>query len=333
MPQIMNVAALAVAIGLLPGLAAAETIKIGMQKLEGQAPTFIAQEKGYFTAEGLTAEIVFFDSAQPVAVGTVSGDLDFGIAGIGGGFYSLAGQGALRIVGAYVREAPSFQATAYVVTNRAFDAGLKSIKDFPGHSIAVTQIGSSQHYALGLLSEKYGFDIKSLKILALQSGNNEASAAIGGQVDAALIPATYITAAIAQKQVQLVGWVGDETPWQLGIVFTGTKTANERGDMVKRFLAAYRKGVQDYHDAVTGPGEQRADQPTAPEIVSSIAKYVGESPEKAHAFLAYYDREGRLDIKDVLHQVEWFKAQGLVKGPVDGEALIDRRYVVPLPDR
>jgi hypothetical protein len=35
-------------------------------------------------------------------------------------------------------------------------------------------------------------------------------------------------------------------------------------------------------------------------------------------------------VKDVLHQIAWFKEQNLVKGPVDGAEAIDTRYVVPL---
>ena len=198
------------------GGAAAEPITIGIQKLEGQGPVYIAQEKGYFRAEGLDAQIVYFSAAQPIAVGVVSGDLDFAVAGFGAGFYNLAGQGALRIIAAYVREAPSFQATAYVISNRAYAEGFTSLKDFAGKSVAVMQVGSSQHYALGRLAEKYGFDLKSVRVVAVQSGANEATAVVGGQVDAAVVPETYVKAALAQGEAKLLGWVGDETPWQLG---------------------------------------------------------------------------------------------------------------------
>jgi NitT/TauT family transport system substrate-binding protein len=311
--------------------AAAEPIKIGIQKLEGQGPIFIAQEKGYFAAEGLDAEIVYFNAAQPIAVGVVSGDLDFAVAGFGAGFYNLASQGELRIIAAYVREAPSFQATAYVISNRAYAAGMTSLKDFAGKSVAVMQIGSSQHYALGRLAEKYGFDLKGVRVVPVQSGANEASAVVGGQVDAAVVPETYVKSALEAGDAKLVGWVGDETPWQLGSAFTSTKNANERGKIVGAFLRAYKKGVAEFHDAFVGPDERRRDGPTAPEVLAIVGKYVGESPEKAERAIPYYDREARLDVKDVLHQIAWYKEQGMIKGDLDGATLIDSRYVVPLP--
>jgi NitT/TauT family transport system substrate-binding protein len=313
--------------------AVAEPIKIGIQKLEGQGPIFIAQEKGYFRGEGLDAEIVYFDAAQPIAVGVVSGDLDFAVAGFGASFYNLASQGVLRIIAAYVREAPSFQATAYVISNRAYAEGFTALKDFAGKTVAVMQVGSSQHYALGRLAEKYGFDLKGVHVVAVQSGANEASAVIGGQVDAAVVPETYVKAALAQGEAKLIGWVGDETPWQLGSAFTATRTANDRHDTVERFLRAYKKGVMEFHDAFVGPDERRRDGPTAPEVLAIVGKYVGESVEKVRLAIPYYDREARLDVKDVLHQIAWYKAQGMLKGELDGATLIDARYVVPLPDQ
>src|SRR5579863_4189724 len=61
------------------GHAAAENIKIGAVRAASNSPLYIAQERGYFAAEGVPAELVFFDAAQPVAVATVAGAIDFGV--------------------------------------------------------------------------------------------------------------------------------------------------------------------------------------------------------------------------------------------------------------
>jgi hypothetical protein len=42
--------------------------------------------------------------------------------------------------------------------------------------------------------------------------------------------------------------------------------------------------------------------------------------------ITYADPEARLDVKDVLRQIAWYRAQGLIKGNVDGNTLIDKRY-------
>ena len=47
--------------------------------------------------------------------------------------------------------------------------------------------------------------------------------------------------------------------------------------------------------------------------------------------IAYDDPEARLDVKDILHQIAWFEAQGMVKGRFDPMSVIDTRYAIPLP--
>jgi NitT/TauT family transport system substrate-binding protein len=312
--------------------AEAEAIKIGSLKtLSSGATVFIAQEKGYFKAEGLDAEILFFESAQPVAVAVAGGDLDFGSTGLTGGFYSLATQGALKLIAGGTHEEPGYHLQPYLVSLRAYEAGLKSYKDFPDHSFAVSQIGNPPHYGLALLAEKYGFDLKSVRLLPLQSVPNMVSAIVGGQADIAVMPATSAISIIEHQQVKLLGWVGDVTPYQVNAAFTATKTANERRETVERFLRAYKKGARDYHDAVTGAGEKLVEGPNTAPILAMIAKYTGLLPDDMKLAIAYFDGEARLDTKDVSRQVAWYKAQGLIKGDGDDDTVIDKRYVVALP--
>ncbi len=65
----------------MPAAAGAEAIKIGAVKTGSSGVVFIAQERGYFAAEGVPAELVYFRSAQPIAVAAASGAIDFGVTG------------------------------------------------------------------------------------------------------------------------------------------------------------------------------------------------------------------------------------------------------------
>ena len=120
--------------------ARAETIKVGLLKTVGAGPIFIAQEKGYFAAEGLEIQDVVFDSAEPIAVATVSGSIDIGATGLTAGFYTLAGQGALKMLASESFERAGFQGQAVLVSNRAWEGGLKAFTDWPGHSVAISQV-------------------------------------------------------------------------------------------------------------------------------------------------------------------------------------------------
>ena len=170
--------------------AGAETIRIGVSKLASCAPVAIAMAKGYFAAEGLVPELVFFDAQQPIAVAAVSGDIDFGIAAETAALYTLAGEGKLRVIGGGADDAPSFHYLSILASNRAYAAGLKSPRDLGGHSVALTQLGTGLQYSLGLIAEKYGFDVKSVRLLPLQSNAHIASALAGGRADASIFSAT-----------------------------------------------------------------------------------------------------------------------------------------------
>ena len=318
-------------LGLTIAGAGAEPAKIGVARSTTAAPIFVAVEKGFFAAEGIEPQIVFFEAAQPIAVAVVSGDLDFGVTGFTGGFYTLAGQGALKIIAAHSREVPGFRGFGYFVSNHAAEAGLKSYKDLPGHSVAFTTIGSAFHYSLALLAEKYRFEMQTVRIQALQSNPNALSAVSGGSADMAMVPSSVGLPALERGAAKLMGWVGDETPWQLGAAFITPKTADTRQGLVERFLRAYRKGARLYHDAVTGPDERQHDKPETAAMIAIIAKAINQSPAEVGAALAYADPDERVDTKDVLHQVAWFRSQGMLKGDFNPDDMFDRRYLVPLP--
>ncbi|HLI20969.1 MAG TPA: ABC transporter substrate-binding protein [Stellaceae bacterium] len=317
----------------LAASARAETVQVGLLKTVGAGPIFIAEEKGYFAAEGLEVKNVVFDSAEPIAVAVVSGSIDIGATGLTAGFYTLAGQGALKMIASESFERPGFQGQAVLASNRAWSAGLTSLSDLSGHSVAISQIGGAPHYSLGLLEEKFGIDPKSVRVLPLQSNVNRIAAVTGGTADSAIIPVTYAMPSIQKGDAKLLGWVGDYTPWQVAAVFTSTKAANERGDMLKRFLRAQQHGLDDYRAAFIGPDEKLQFGPSAPAILAILGKYTGQPEADIRLGITYLDPQSRIDVNDVERQIAWFRAQGMVKGDFDATAVIDRRYAIPLPER
>ena len=331
-PAAQKIALAASIAAIVSGPAHAEAIKIGVLKVSGAATAFIGQDKGYLTAEGVPAELVYFDASQPIAVALASGAIDFGVTGFTAGFYSLAGQGALEVIGGgYAREAPGFHNQAYVVSNQAYAAGFTSLKNFAGHSVAISQTGSPPHYALGLLEAKYKIDEKSIRVLPLQSVPNMATAVSGGQADSAIMTATASLSIVQKGNAKLLGWVGDETPWEFGAAITSTKTANTRHDTVVKFLNAWRNAARECHNAFASAENKAALGPTAPEMLAIVSKYTGLSEDTLKLGLPFCEIQARLDVKDVLNQIAWYKAQGMLKPDVDGDTIIDKRYIVASP--
>lgn len=112
---------------------------------------------------------------------------------------------------------------------------------------------------------------------------------------------------------KLLGWVGEEVPWQVTLIWTTPKMANEHRDLVERFLRAMQKGARAPYDAFVGPGGTRTDGPTAPEVVEISQKFVKLSPAQIEANVVYVDPDFSIDMRDVQRQLDWYHAQGMLK--------------------
>jgi NitT/TauT family transport system substrate-binding protein len=313
-----------------PGLAA-ETIKLGTAKLTATGPIYIAQAKGYFAAEGLTIDLADIDVAPAIAVAVTSGSLDIGDSAFSAAFFSLAGQGALKIIGGQARDVPSFNIFAIIASSKAYDGGLTSLDKLGGHVIGNTQAGSAFQYIFSLITTKRGIDPQSLHFLPpLQSMPNVYTAVTGNQADAAIVTGFLAVPGVARGDVHLLGWTGAEAGYQAGGLYISSKTAETRRPMIEAFMRAYRKGAQDYHDAFTGADETRQDQPTADAIAAIISQNTGQPIADVKRTVAYDDPQARLDVKDVLRQADWYKAQGMVKPEMDGQRALDMSYIKPL---
>jgi NitT/TauT family transport system substrate-binding protein len=316
-------------VGLLADGAQAETVKVGTTRLIGYVGVPVGITHGYFKDEGLDVEQIYFDSAQPIAVAAASDDIDFGIAGPSAGFYNLAAQGQVKLVGASGADAKGFHALEFLASNKAYDAGVKSPHDLPGHSIAITQLGTALHNVIGILAERDGFPMSAVEVKPLQSNSVVTSALIGGAVDAAVMPNGPILNLVATGQIKFLGWTSDYAPLKAGVMLVVSKrAADERGDMVRHFLIAYRKASFDIYNAFTGPDGTRHDGPTAPDIVKIIADFTGLPPEQVERGAPYMGPEARIDVGAYDSQIAWLKSQGLMKDNIHATDLIDRRYAL-----
>src|SRR2546421_3361146 len=313
------------------GIARADDVlkaRIGVLRLSSSAPVFIAQDKGYFRDAGLDIELKFFDAAQPIAVATTSGDIDFGITAFTAGLYNLAGKRTLKVIGGMSREKAGYPLIGYFASNNAYAAGLKTPRDLAGKRVAVTQVGSSFHYSLGLLADKYGFKLADVKVLPLQSLSNAAAALKGETVDAALLPVSTARKLMDDGGAKLLGWVGDETPWQLGAVFSSPKTLTNK-PLVTRLLGALARADREYHDVILASvknGKADINDKTKP-LLEIIAKYTSLPVEQVVGNCAYIDPDGKLDVKNVGNQIAWLQEQGFVDKGFAADAIIAKEYV------
>jgi NitT/TauT family transport system substrate-binding protein len=228
------------------------------------------------------------------------------------------------------REKAGYPLIGYFASNNAYAAGLTTPKDLAGKRIAVTQVGSSFHYSLGLLADKYGFKLSGVKIVPLQSLSNAAAALKGETVDAALLPVSTARKLMDDGGAKFLGWVGDETPWQLGAVFASPKTPADKV-LVKKFLTVIERADREYHDVILASvkdGNAVLNEQTKP-LLEIIAKYTKLSVEQVVGNCAYIDPDGKLDVANVDNQIKWLQEQGFVDKGFEADAIIAKEYVKP----
>jgi NitT/TauT family transport system substrate-binding protein len=312
---------------------AAEPIRLGLLRTTSPAPFYIARERGYFAESGLDVSFRFFEAALPIAAAAVAGDIDIGITALTGGFYSLAGKGALKVIGGGLHEQKGFDLTAILVSKKAYEAGVTSIDKLAGRSFAITQYGSSFHYMIGRLAQARGIDPKSITLRPLQDISNMLAAVSTGQVDATMAVASQARPAAARGEVVIIGWVGDTVPYQITALFTTGRMIAGRAEALRNFARAYQRGIADYRDAfLRFDGEKRPIYDAKTDaVIPMIAKYVfpddPQAATKIKSGIGWYDEGGPIDVADIREQIAWFQEQGLVKGPIDATDIIQTGFL------
>ncbi|MGA7973753.1 MAG: ABC transporter substrate-binding protein [Pseudolabrys sp.] len=310
---------------------AADKIKVGILPFTSHSPDIIAAGKGYFAAQGIDASFVVFQAAQPMAIAIASGDVDFGITAITGGLISLAGKGAVKVIGGALEEAPGIEGEKILASKKAYDAGLTSPAKLKGHTYGITTAGSSFQYMAHKIAQKEGFPDSAIELKPLQKVPAVIGALKSGQIDAWSIVPNIADALTRGKTIVEIGKISDYIPhYQVTTVFTSTANVNKKPDLVKRFLAAYAKGVDDYNAALVHKTMGKAETDA---IVKIIHQYVYASMplEKASPRIRHgamlISPNAELNLESVKDQLDWFKAEKMVPADVTMEKLVDTRFV------
>ena len=309
-------------------VAAQELVKArtGLVRLPSNAPLYIGLERGFFRNEGLDIQLNFFDAASAVPVVVVSGDVDIGLGGLTAAFYNLAAKGGLKIISSTVREKAGYRLDAFLITTKAYNEGFQSWKDLAGKRVAITTVGSSYHLKFVTLAKKNGVDIAKVTFVPLQSLQNQAAAFAGNQVDAASLPALVAENFVKSGQGRLMGWAGDETPSQNGVVVASPATIEKRRVLIEKFLRAYNQSVALYYDSFLDRADERSASLAQQQMLETIARYVQSTPENLKSAMPYYDRQPEVDVADMSRQLAIWQELGMAPKSADIKTMVDLSF-------
>ncbi|TSE26773.1 putative aliphatic sulfonates-binding protein [Tepidimonas sediminis] len=155
------------------------TIAVGGKNLFYYLPLTIAEQLGYFKAEGLDVNIVDFAGGARALQAVVGGSADV----VSGAFehtvnmqakgqpmraFVLQGLAPQIVLGVNPRTLPNFQ----------------SIADLKGRKIGVTAPGSSTHIMLNFVLAKAGLKPSDVSVIGVGASNGAVAAMRSGQIDA-----------------------------------------------------------------------------------------------------------------------------------------------------
>ena len=66
--------------------------------------------------------------------------------------------------------------------------------------------------------------------------------------------------------------------------------------------------------------------PSTDPLLNILAKYTNQPVERLRGGLAFVERDGKLDLPNVAHQIGWYQAQGFVDKGFGLDQIVDRRF-------
>jgi NitT/TauT family transport system substrate-binding protein len=170
----------------LPGLGLAQTpekpkltIAVGGKNLLYYLPLTIAEQLGYFKAEGLDVTIVDFAGGSRALQAVVGGSADV----VSGAFeHTINMQFKGQRMRAFVLQGAAPQIVLGV--NPKTMANFKSIADLKGKKVGVSAPGSSTNVLLNFVLAKAGLKPTDVSVIGVGTGSGAVAAMRSGQIDA-----------------------------------------------------------------------------------------------------------------------------------------------------
>jgi len=313
-----------------PGFAA-DKLKLG--QLRAANASFVAAEKGFYAAEGIEVEFIFFRSGAELVPALSTGQIDIAMTSPGAALYNAMAQGVnATIVASYSVADPNRAGgdpNAIAIRQDLLDSGkVKSAKDLKGMTVAITARGqftnlfADEYLKTGGLTEK---DVRMVNM----SYPDMLAAFQGKSIDAGSVLDPYAAVAEKEKFATSVVKLSQLMPgFTLGVVMYGERLSKKERDLGMRFMRALHKG-NDYNLRVVGTQEGRN------EIAQIYQKHVPLQSAAVYADPKMGLSLGRktlaVDI-DGLHglrwQLDWYANAGLVPTKPDLAKVVDNAFAI-----
>lgn len=196
-----------------------------------------AFEAGYFAEEGLDVELVNIPSSNRSIAALLAKDVQIGWADAGNLIDAIVQGGDVRAIQAV---------TNRLVFSVMTKPEIRSPSDLKGKRIGITSRGSSTHTAGVQALKVWGLTERDVSFVPLQEVPNILAGLIAGQLDAGVVSPPTNTRAKAAGFSELINLAVDGPNYPSVLVAATGEWVAANGDVVKRFIKAYSRGVSRF---------------------------------------------------------------------------------------
>ena len=236
------------------------SIQIDGSAVPYYAPLYLAQENGYFAEEGLNVEF-YYAAAADIVKNVAAGNVEFG-------FPNADAVVAAKAQGIPVKVVHTTYQEGLGAIIFGSDSGISTPADLKGKKVAVTSLGSANHFQLQAAMESAGLTIDDVQVEIVGTGAI-LTALTEGQVDA------IVFSKLRTIELNNSGYAASEItcdqflPSFGNVLVAGDKLVAEDPETVDGFCRALNKAIEYIID---GHVEEAVDM--------SIEKYAPTFAEK-----------------------------------------------------
>ncbi|MET8852255.1 ABC transporter substrate-binding protein [Amycolatopsis sp. NPDC004625] len=280
-------------------------IKVAILPTVDTGPLWLAQDSGYFKAEGLEVEAVMAASGQAALTKVVSGEVDIAISSYFPFFLAKStGTADIQLVADATSVSP--KSVAIVA---APNSPVKTVNDLQGKRIAMTARNTASDLLAKSLMKDHGVPID--KVNWVQSAFPNTTAALaGGQVDAALLPEPFLSQ--AAKTLGAIPVIDVNTGATQDFPLSGYGAVTKWVQANPKTLAAFQRALQK------ATSDTNSDRSKIEPLLVKYAKIDGDTAKllSLPAFSAKLDARRLQRVPDLMLQM------GAITTKVEAAAMI-----------
>ncbi|MCW5770161.1 MAG: ABC transporter substrate-binding protein [Rhodospirillaceae bacterium] len=278
-------------------------------------PFFVAKEKGYFDEQGLDVTLTSAGGTSKTLPQVVAGHAQASGLSWGASLFNALASGAPLAIVAGFAEVPvkGKPPAALMVSEKAYNDGLKSAQGLKGKKVAVFGPGALAAYLAHVALESGGLTLKDVNIIYLPPPAF-GQAFANGSIDAGMVFEPSVSIFEKQKMARVISAENYASGVQEGLILVNADFLKQNEAAVVGLVAGYLKAARELENGGW----------TSPETAAVFAKYTRlTAPLLKVIGKPHYDPDGKVKMDSVRKQEKLLHEQGLLtyKGEMAAEKL------------